>query len=335
MTGSNLVSVIVPVYNVRDYLAECFDSIRCQSYNNIEIILVDDGSTDGSAELCDELASKDPRAIVVHKPNGGLSDARNVGLRVSRGEWISFVDSDDYISPIFIEVLLHAALGTGCQIAAIPFGETFVDGEACELVESRNSVPPAKSLDSPCVQRMMLYQALDTAAQWRLYARDTLDAEPFPFGLYYEDLASVYKIIHQVDRVALVDCRALYAYRMRKGSIIAQDYRHIKGKSALQISEELYANIGAWYPDLRVAAASRCFSVCRMVYAQLVTACDMDDEMVRDREALWAILSNYRKVILFDSCARKRERLAAAIACIGRHPFDLFCKTARRFGLIR
>ena len=101
MPNSNLVSVIVPVYNVKSYLQECFDSICRQSYQNIEIILVDDGSTDGSGELCDVLATKDDRTTVLHKENGGLSDARNAGLRIARGDWISFVDSDDYISPVF------------------------------------------------------------------------------------------------------------------------------------------------------------------------------------------------------------------------------------------
>ena len=130
--------------------------------SDIEIILVDDGSTDGSSELCDVLASKDSRTIVLHKENGGLSDARNAGLRIARGDWISFVDSDDFISPVFIEVLLNACLDTGCQISAVPFGKPFNDGDVCSLVESLDPVAPAKALPSPDVQRLMLYQALDT-----------------------------------------------------------------------------------------------------------------------------------------------------------------------------
>ena len=261
MANSNLVSVIVPVYNVKPYLRECFDSICRQSYRNIEIILVDDGSTDGSGELCDVLAASDDRTTVLHKENGGLSDARNAGLRIAQGDWISFVDSDDYISPVFIEVLFNACRDTGCQISAVPFGKPFNDGDACPLVESLDPVAPAKALPSPDVQRLMLYQTLDTGAQWRLYAKAPLGIDPFPKGLYYEDLASVYKIIHKVDSVAVVDCRELYAYRMRSNSIIRQEYRHIKGESALIIADRLYQDICNWYPDLSKAAASRCFSV--------------------------------------------------------------------------
>ena len=155
MANSNLVSVIVPVYNVKPYLRECFDSICRQSYRNIEIILVDDGSTDGSGELCDVLAASDDRTTVLHKENGGLSDARNAGLRIAQGDWISFVDSDDYISPVFIEVLFNACRDTGCQISAVPFGKPFNDGDACPLVAPLPPVAPATPRPAPEAPRLL------------------------------------------------------------------------------------------------------------------------------------------------------------------------------------
>lgn len=321
MANSNLVSVIVPVYNVKPYLRECFDSICRQSYRNIEIILVDDGSTDGSGELCDVLAASDDRTTVLRKENGGLSDARNAGLRIAQGDWISFVDSDDYISPVFIEVLFNACRDTGCQISAVPFGKPFNDGDACPLVESLDPVAPAKALPSPDVQ-------------WRLYAKAPLGIDPFPKGLYYEDLASVYKIIHKVDSVAVVDCRELYAYRMRSNSIIRQEYRHIKGESALIIADRLYQDICNWYPDLSKAAASRCFSVCRMVYAQIPMA-GVSESDLKDRDDLWNNLSTFRLPVLKDFEARKRERLAAFFACCGRRIFSVFCSACRLSGLMQ
>lgn len=321
MANSNLVSVIVPVYNVKPYLRECFDSICRQSYRNIEIILVDDGSTDGSGELCDVLAASDDRTTVLHKENGGLSDARNAGLRIAQGDWISFVDSDDYISPVFIEVLFNACRDTGCQISAVPFGKPFNDGDACPLVESLDPVAPAKALPSP-------------DAQWRLYAKAPLGIDPFPKGLYYEDLASVYKIIHKVDSVAVVDCRELYAYRMRSNSIIRQEYRHIKGESALIIADRLYQDICNWYPGLSKAAASRCFSVCRMVYAQIPMA-GVSESDLKDRDDLWNNLSTFRLPVLKDFEARKRERLAAFFACCGRRIFSVFCSACRLSGLMQ
>ena len=105
MSGE-LITVIVPVYNVKDYLQQCVESICGQTYQNLEILLVDDGSTDGSGKICDELAKKDTRIKVIHKPNGGLSDARNAGLDVATGDYIGYVDSDDYIEPDMFEILL-------------------------------------------------------------------------------------------------------------------------------------------------------------------------------------------------------------------------------------
>lgn len=335
MDRAPLVSVVVPVYNVERYLEECVISLLKQTYGNIEILLVDDGSIDCSGVLCDQLAGKDSRIRVLHKANGGLSDARNRGLRESSGEWISFVDSDDWISPVFIEALLRAVLNTGCEIAAVPAGKPFKDGDNCALVDSLASVALAKPLDSSCVQRLMLYQALDTGAQWRLYRKASLGNDPFPIGLYYEDLASVYRIIHRVDKIALVDCRELYAYRIRGNSIIRQDYRRIKAESALLIADQLYRDICEWYPEFADAAASRCFSLCRMVYAQLPTGADATNETKRDRFELWKALERYRVTVVRDLCARKRERLAAAVACLGQVPFNLFCKAARKAGLMQ
>lgn len=334
MTSGDLVSVIVPVYNVKDYLEECFASVCAQTYGNVEIILVDDGSTDGSGELCDELASRDDRAVVVHKVNGGLSDARNAGLRFARGNWISFVDSDDYISPVFIEVLLGAAVKTSCEISAVPFGTPFKDGEPCPLAENADLHVALKCLPSEAVQRLMLYQALDTGAQWRLYSKKSLGADPFPVGLYYEDLASIYKIIRKVDYVAVVECRALYAYRLRGDSIIRQGYKHIKGESAIRIATELYSDISTWYPSLTCAVASRCFSLCRMVFAQIpwVSSKGPSCEFANDSEMLWEVLKMHRKAVLLDPRARKRERLAAAIAYLGQDAFASFCHLCRRLG---
>lgn len=326
-----LVSVVVPVYNVEPYVAECLDSVLAQTYRNIEVVVVDDGSTDGSPAICDQFANKDHRIKVLHKTNGGLSSARNAGLTESRGEWIAFVDSDDYVSPVFVEALLFAALSTNCEIAAIPTGRVFAEQGSCDLVRSLVEVPVATPVRAPDVQRLMLYQALDTGAPWRLYSRHGVLPEdsPFPEGLYYEDLATVYKVVARVEHVALVDCPSLYAYRLRKASIIRQDYRPIKADSSIAVSRQLYADVCAWYPDLADAAASRCFSVNRMVYAQVPA------DQYAERARLWAELVKYRRVVVADPCARKRERLAAAIACLGEGPFRAFCAACRKAGLLR
>ena len=331
---AQLVSVIVPIYNVKPYLAECVKSIFAQSYRNLEIILVDDGSTDGSEMLADELAAEDARAVVFHKDNGGLSDARNFGLARCNGEWISFVDSDDYLSPVFIEALYKAAVDSGSDIAAIPFGKTFKDGDSCDLILSSSLLPTPRPLASSSVQRLMLYQAMDNGAQWRLYKKTILGMDPFPVGLYYEDLATVYRVVSRTDKVAVLDCCGLYAYRMRSNSIIRQEYKHIKGTSALTVADRLYQEICAWYPELENAAASRCFSLCRMVIAQ-VPSRTLTSEQEMDRDALWEVIKRHRRTVLVDPDARKRERLSAFISMFGKFVFRRYCGACRKLGLMR
>lgn len=329
-----LISVVVPVYNVADYLQECVESICAQSYTNLEIILVDDGSTDRSGELCDELSFADERITVFHKRNGGLSDARNYGLAKCHADWISFIDSDDFVSPVFIEVLYNAVKTSGCKIAAVTGGHPFQDGDSCVLIDLIDSVVPPFVMESVDVQRAMLYQGIATGAQWRLYSKKTLGEDPFPVGLYYEDLASTYKFIHAAGKVALIDCRELYAYRMRASSIIRQNYKHVKGLSALTVSKQISVDIPAWYPELARPVSSRCFSVCRMVYGQAPARNSKAStaETERDADELWEVIQKNRKTVLFDVNARKRERLAALFACLGRFSFTRFCLICRRLG---
>ena len=116
-----LVSIIVPVYNVKPYLNRCVDSLLGQSYQNMELLLVDDGSTDGSEALCDEYAAQDVRVRVLHKKNGGLSDARNAGVDAAKGEYLSFVDGDDWVSPYYIENLYRALEQAGADFSASCF----------------------------------------------------------------------------------------------------------------------------------------------------------------------------------------------------------------------
>lgn len=332
-----LVSVIVPVYKVEDYLAECVDSLLSQTYPNLEIILVDDGSPDNCGEICEEYATRDSRVIALHKENGGLSDARNYGLRHARGELISFVDSDDWVSPVFIEALQIAMERYGTRLAAVTYGHYFHDGDEFDLLGDMSAVEPLIRAPLRPVEalRLMLYQAMGTGAPWRLYERSVLGEDPFPVGLLYEDLATTYKFVHRSGGVAVVDTRDLYAYRLRSTSIIRQTYTSNKARSAIRVADQLYSDITAWYPELSDAAASRCFSVCRMVYAQVPTNADVTGGTEHDRNALWTVLKRHSKTIARDPQARKRERLAAGIAWLGRVPFDLFCKAARKAGLLR
>lgn len=136
--ASILISVIVPVYNVEGYLNECVRSLVSQIHCNIEIVLVDDGSTDGSGKICDKWATADSRIITIHKPNGGEGDARNKGIGVAKGQWLAFVDSDDYIRPNYLADLLYESVTSHSDIVIAGFDEIF-DGRAISTVKLQRS----------------------------------------------------------------------------------------------------------------------------------------------------------------------------------------------------
>lgn len=182
-----LVSVIVPVYKVEPYLDRCVSSIVSQTYRNLEILLVDDGSPDRCGQMCDDWALKDSRIKVIHKPNGGLSDARNAGIRASKGEYIAFVDSDDYLSCEMIEKLYQAACSASAKMAlcnincindaGIPTGQSEGSPITDEILQAEDILP-------------RFYRSLGwfyIVAWNKLYHRSLLSSETFPVGKWHED----------------------------------------------------------------------------------------------------------------------------------------------------
>jgi glycosyltransferase involved in cell wall biosynthesis len=328
-----LISVVVPVYNVEAYVRECVESLVAQTYPNLEIMLVDDGATDSSGAICDELAAVHDNVTCLHKENGGPSSARNYGVLQVHGEWVSFIDADDYVSPFYLEALYNAVANLRCPIACVSGGTNFFDGEECSLIDADDAIPQPAEYSSADFERKILYQQVTSGSQWRLYRCDLVRSIPFPEDIVIgEDLACMYKLVHRAEHIALVDCHELYAYRMRPTSLIRQSYRHAKGYSAVTVADQLYRDISVWYPDLTKAASSRCFSVCRMVFGQVPNGSGASDEDAQDRKALWEALCRHRGVVAHDLEARPRERLAARIACMGEGPFTVFCHMARRMG---
>lgn len=249
-----LVSVIIPVYNTQDYLKACIESVQGQTYPNLEILLVDDGSTDESGALCEKYAAEDERIRVFHKKNGGLSDARNRGLMEARGEFLAFVDSDDLLAPKAIETL-EALCETSNAEAAI--GQVSAFADRCTFAEesAQGEVVPMKE----AMRRMLLHQKIGHEAWGKLYRRSLWQTIKFPFGLLYEDYATIYCVIAQCQTVAIAPV-PLYYYRVHSGSIMHSGIQR-KNLVLLDISSDVTAFIEEKIPELRKEAA----------YLQLVT----------------------------------------------------------------
>lgn len=338
MNSRPLVSIIVPVYNVERYLEDCIRSIMAQSYDAIELILVDDGSTDASGSICDAFSKMDNRIRVLHNANEGPSCARNRGLSVQKGDYVAFVDADDVVSPFYIETLLKALFTTGARVASLLGVTSIKENGKARLI---NNIRAVQSLGIEVVnaydaERLLLYQTTEAGMPLRLYDQSLFGQSPFsPDLIIGEDLIVNYRIFHNVEKIALVKSCELYAYRQLASSLVHRGCSHEKAFSAVRVSDLLYDEIVQWYPELRNAAASRSFSICRSVFAQLPAGACVDVEVARDRLELWNTIKRHRLTVLRDCQARKRERIAAGIACGGQAIFTAFCFFARKIGLMR
>ena len=209
-----LISVIVPVYKVEEYLDKCVRSIVQQTYKNLEIILVDDGSPDRCPAMCEAWASKDARIKVIHKCNGGQASARNAGLNIARGSYIGFVDSDDYIAADMYGLLLQAIEDTGRGIACCGAQLVSDGGESI----GRNPVPNKRDLNVCEALDAVFYLRADVSVWSKLYARDVLDHLRFPEGESNEDFPLIVPAIAKANGMVHVQ-KYLYYYRQHTGSI--------------------------------------------------------------------------------------------------------------------
>lgn len=216
MRPEPLVSVIVPVYNTAEYLRDCVDSVLAQTYGRLELVLVDDGSTDASGELCDAYRESDARARVLHQPNAGLSDARNAGVAESTGSFVMFLDSDDWLDSECLAVLLDLVVESGAQLAAC--GTVRVSAPADVHPDLTLQEPVQLSGDDFLCRGLMLHPVHAVSAWAKLVDRHLLDGGSFPPGRLHEDVFTTHKWLHRASRVA-VTARILHYYRERPGSI--------------------------------------------------------------------------------------------------------------------
>ena len=210
-----LVTVIVPVYKVEKYLGKCVDSILNQTYYNLEIILVDDGSPDNCGALCDNYALKDKRIIVIHQENKGLSEARNAAIDIASGEYITFIDSDDWIDLNFIEYLLKLLINEKAQIAVTSFLNVFEDGST-QKNTNESSLIRLNKIDA--LSCYLLNDYLTPCACGKLYKKELWNNIRFPEGKLFEDQFTIYKVLEKAQTV-IFSPNDFYFYLKRDGSI--------------------------------------------------------------------------------------------------------------------
>ncbi len=301
-----LISIIVPVYNVETYLAKCVDSILAQTYTNLEIFLVNDGSSDCCGKLCDEYAKEDKRIKVIHKKNGGLSDARNVAIDVATGEFITFIDSDDYVTDDYIMTLYSLIEKYECKVS-IALYNTFVEGSKPKVVNRVYREDCQTNIKA--IEEMFYQEKYDTASWAKLY-HSSLFATGirYPKGIVYEDLATTYLLIFQSDKVAFCN-RRIYNYLLRRDSIEGSSFSSKKMDSALKVCELMESHL-----DIlgKVMQAYQC----RMMSFFFHLLLKMPDGY-EQRNMLYKRIKAIRWSVLCNSRARKKARVASLLSYFG------------------
>lgn len=304
-----LISIIVPVYKVEKYLKRCVDSILTQTYQNMEIILVDDGSPDSCGIICDKYKENDNRIEVIHKENGGLADARNEAITLAKGDYISFIDSDDWVSPYYVEHLYKAVARCDADLG-ISWFENVFEGK---LLQSK----PEEELSHfegltvrECLKKMLYQDGVEVCAWGKLYKAELIKDLRYPVGKLYEDIPVTYETIKRSKKISVIG-NVDYYYFQRSDSIqnISFNVRKLDG---IKHCHDMMKAIEIDFPELKNAAECRYFStVCNILF-QI-----KEDKHKAIKKALWNEVLKYRKDVLLNVEARKKARVAAAISYMG------------------
>ncbi|MDO4746784.1 MAG: glycosyltransferase [Candidatus Saccharibacteria bacterium] len=285
-----LVSIVVPVYNVEDYLAKCLETLSRQAYEGIEIIIVDDGSTDGSGRICDEFAKNEPRVRVFHKKNGGLSSARNFGIKKAKGEFVCLVDSDDYVKEKFVEEMVKMALTNEVDVVVCGY----------------NDVIPEEGLlsgEEATVRLLVGQENIDIIAWNKMYRLGLFKDIDYPEGSNYEDNLTTYKLLSKAKRVAYA-AKSLYCYIERAGSITKKD----KKLERLKSRERAAAEAKEYFKDKKELeeAAEIAMLTAKLAFVDFAVSGDVEKKYI-DYGVTW--IKKYKKRLLKNKYLTKKLKL--------------------------
>ena len=303
MSFDALISVIVPVYKVEPYLDRCVQSIVDQSYRNLEIILVDDGSPDACPAMCDAWAEKDPRIRVIHKENGGLSDARNTGMAVATGDYISYIDSDDWIAPEMLERLAAAIERDDSDIAACTVEMVWADGTPSRLLTVKeNRILNPLEAEKALLEESLLKQPVWYKLYRRLFAEDLL----FPVGKFHEDVFWSYQAVGRARRVSVIDYVG-YFYFQRQGSIMGEGYS-LKRLDAVEGLVQLSNDLRAMFPELANLAKTKLAFAC--IYHGQLALKSLD---ANEKKKVFQYLNAVLKGISQPACSKSNIKLSHSV----------------------
>lgn len=319
----DLISVIVPVYNVEAYLDKCISSIVNQTYRNLEIILVDDGSPDNCPAMCDAWKEKDPRIVVLHKENGGLSDARNAGMGAAHGEFISFIDGDDWIEPRFFEILQHELEAQNADVAAVQYRLCW-EGDACELQSAYEHVTV---YDRQTAMRLLIQNQIKQVVWNKLYRSAQIRDIPFEKGKFHEDEFWTYQVIGRIERFAAIDYIG-YDYFQRAGSIMGAGYSP-KRLDAVEGKTRRQAYLTEHMPELAPEGARDLLFTC-LYHGQQVCKALRGAEK---KQAMQVLKTTSKGCTLLNRTVKTESKSHKLWLFGARHCFAMTCRIRNAFGV--
>ena len=308
MSDNDLISIIIPIYNVEKYMEKCLNSVVNQTYNNIEIILIDDGSKDKSREICDNYAKKDNRIKVVHKENNGVSSARNTGIDMSKGKYITFIDSDDYIDTDYIETLYKLCTRNDADIAICGVKDEDFDGN---VVNESNEIK--KKLNKKEMLKELLSEQHFFGVCWaKFYKKDIIGNIRFNENMKIaEDFEFLYKLLDKVN-VAYVDTtKKLYHFLIREGSATKSGF-NLEWKKQINLCEEIINDVSVYWPDIEEYAIKRYF---KAVMPCMITALKSNSNY-EDIKYLRDKLKEYKRQINKNILITKKQKFFFYIVMI-------------------
>ncbi len=312
-----MVSIVIPAYNLEEYLGEAVASVMTQSYTSWELIIIDDGSSDRTGEMCDAFSRSDSRIHSVHTSNGGLSMARNRGIALCKGDWITFLDADDVLHPRFLEIMVNAAGSTDADIINCDYRKFTED--ICRF-DRIGEIPRVEIYSPMQALERALYQrgGVSTSSWGKLYARGLWDNISFCPGILYEDLEVACRLWPTAGKIVHIPLR-LYGYRQHPCSIIhtftprRADVLKITG----QIENDAMAN----HPELLAAARDRRMSANFNMFLESEKAVRRNGYPREEARCLqqqcWREITRLRKQSMTNSRVRMRNRIGALMSYLG------------------
>lgn len=303
-----LISVIIPVYNVEQWLPRCLDSILNQTYSNMEILLIDDGSADHSGRICDEYAGRDKRIRVWHTDNQGPSFARNLGIEKAEGNYLLFVDGDDILSRDHVSFLYNLLSTEHADLSVCNYVATKTD-DFLESKERQRLIWTGKE-----ALKYLLYQRyFTTGPVCKLYHRGLFEQVRFPVGTLYEDTLTIAQVVGQAKKVVYSDA-VKYGYFQRQGSTMRSAYRN-ETFQYVEVTSQLMEYVSDKFPDLEAAAISR--FVWANLFVLIKMSCGNATEYTEKKNIIMENIKKYRMQVLKDSQVRAKNKIVLLLSFFG------------------